>query len=80
MIDQESLRAYRRRWESVAEVEMLEQQERSVAERWRQLNALVRMAAALELPLRRDEQLDDLVDERWRRLREIHLVRSGRPA
>lgn len=80
MMDQETLQAYRGRWQAVAEIEALEQRRMSVTQRWRQLNVLVRMAAALELPLDRDDQLDDLADQHWRRLREIYLSRSGRPA
>ncbi len=80
MMDQETLQAYRNRWQAVAEIEALEQQRMSVTQRWRQLNVLLRMAAALELPLDRDDQLDDLADQHWRRLREIYLFRSGRPA
>lgn len=80
MMDQETLQAYRGRWQAVAEIEALEQRRMSVTQRWRQLNVLLRMAAALELPLDRDDQLDDLADQHWRRLREIYLSRSGRPA
>lgn len=80
MIDQETLRAYRGRWEAVAEIETLEQKNRSVAERWRQLNALLRMAAALELPLDGDNQLDAMAHQRWTRLQEIYLLNSERPA
>lgn len=80
MMDQETLQAYRNRWQAVAEIEALEQQRMSVTQRWRQLNVLLRMAAALELPLDRDDQLDDLADQHWRRLREIYLSQSGRPA
>ena len=80
MMDQETLQAYRDRWQAVAEIEALEQRRMSVTQRWRQLNVLVRMAAALELPLDRDDQLDDLADQHWRRLREIYLSRSGKPA
>lgn len=80
MMDQETLQAYRGRWQAVAEIEALEQRRMSVTQRWRQLNVLLRMAAALELPLDRDDQLDDLADQHWRRLREIYLSQSGRPA
>ena len=80
MIDQETLQAYRSRWQAVAEIEALEQQTASVAERWRQLNAVLRMAAALELPLDGDNQLDDIAHQRWTRLQEIYLFDSERPA
>lgn len=80
MIDQESLRAYRSRWQAVAEIEALEQQKMSIAERWRQLNALLRMAAALKLPSDRDDHPSDIVQQRWSRLTEIYLSNTEGPA
>lgn len=80
MIDQETLQAYRSRWQAVADIEVLEQRKTSVAERWRQLNALVRMAAALGLPMDSDDHLDNIVRQRWTRLQEIYLSRTERPA
>lgn len=80
MIDQEALQAYRSRWQAVAEIEALEQQKTSVAERWSQLNVLLRMAVALKLPMDGDDQLDDMAHQRWARLQEIYLFSSERPA
>jgi len=80
MIDPETLQAYRSRWQAVAEIEALEQRETSVAERWRQLNALLRMAVALKLPMDGDDQLDDMAHQRWTRLQEIYLSSSERSA
>ncbi len=80
MIDQEALQAYRSRWQAVAEIKALEQQKTSVAERWRQLNGVLRMAVALELPMDGDDQLDDMAHQRWVRLQEIYLFSSERLA
>jgi hypothetical protein len=80
MIDQETLQAYRSRWQAVAEIEALERRKTSVAERWRQLNALLQMAVALGLPMASDDPLDDRAHQRWTRLQEIFLLNSERPA
>ena len=76
MIEQSLLRAYRNRWQAVAEIEALEQRNKSVTERWRQLNALLRLAVALGLPLDQNDSLEDITYLRWMRLRDIYLERS----
>lgn len=43
------LRDYKNRWQTVAEFEVIEQQQTSIVQRWQKLNALVRMAAGLGL-------------------------------
>ena len=45
----QSLMAYRQRWQAVAAVEAAEQQVSSFSERWRQLNALLRLAQSLNI-------------------------------
>lgn len=67
---------YRSRWKSVAAIESIEQQEASSAQRWRQLNAIIRMAAALGLPVARDEEQENLVHKRWNYLRNLYLAES----
>jgi hypothetical protein len=74
MIDQEMLQAYRQRWQSVADLKQMEQQQETIAERWRKLNALLRMAAALGLRPVDDEQQEELVRQRWNRLAKQHLA------
>ena len=73
MLDQETLAAYRRRWQVVAEFEAAERRTVSPAERWQQMNALLRLALALELPLAGDNQEADEVRRRWNRLRTLYL-------
>ena len=73
MLDQETLAAYRRRWQAVAEFEAAERRAASPAERWQQMNALLRMALALELPLADDDQEADEVRRRWNKLRALYL-------
>ena len=67
---------YRSRWKSVAAIESIEQQEASSAQRWRQLNAIIRMAAALGLSVARDEEQENLVHKRWNYLRNLYLAES----
>ena len=74
MIDLEMLKAYRHRWEAVAEIEAIERQQISLLERWRKMNALLRMAAGLGLRLYSDDSQDDTVRQRWNRLAEIYLA------
>ena len=74
MIDLEMLKAYRHRWEAVAEIEAIERQQISLTERWHKMNALLRMAAALELRLPGVDPQDDSVRQRWNRLAEIYLT------
>ncbi len=68
MIDQEMLAAYQRRWDAVADLRRLEQQQETVGERWRKLNALLRMAAALDLQPVVDQQQEELARQRWNSL------------
>ena len=68
ILDPESLSAYRQRWQAVAAIEKAEQQATTPAERWQQLNALLRIAMALELPLVQEDSLLDEGRQRWQKL------------
>lgn len=69
-LDRESLIAYRQRWEIVAAVEAAEREASSIAERWRQMNALLRLAQSLGIvPLPEDASLHE-VRQRWQTLAE----------
>ena len=68
MIDQETFDAYQKRWEAVADLKRMEQQRETIEERWRKLNALLRMAAALDLQAVVDQQQEELARQRWNRL------------
>ena len=67
---------YRNRWKTVAAIESIEQQEASPVQRWRQLNAIIRMAAALELQMVRDEEQETIVYRRWNYLKSLYLAES----
>ena len=62
------MRQFRERWQVVAAIEREEQREASVALRWQQLNAILRLARGLGLPMR--ERLEEeAVRQRWARLK-----------
>jgi len=50
-LNQEILLAYKKRWQIVANKEEAEQRNTTTTERWRKTNALLRMAAALDLQM-----------------------------
>jgi len=60
---------FRDRWQAVAAVEIEEQKSASVTQRWQQLNAIVRMAIGLGLPLAELEKDDEIVYQRWAKLK-----------
>ncbi|MCA9970040.1 MAG: hypothetical protein KC425_07490 [Anaerolineales bacterium] len=76
-LNAEALRAYRDRWQAVAEIERAEQRHTSIVQRWQQLNVLLRMAAALELAPA-GNQADDLpAHQQWNQLRSRYLAVFG---
>jgi hypothetical protein len=68
MEDSSGMKQSRQRWQAVEEIERQEAQAATYAERWQQLNSLLRLAGSLNLPLEPDA--DDMrVIERWNKLR-----------
>ena len=67
---------YRNRWKRVAAIESIEQKEAPFVQRWRQLNAIMRMAAALGLQIVRDEEQETVVHKRWNYLKNFYLAES----
>lgn len=77
MLDREMLEAYQSRWQAVDDVQTSERRQASLALRWRQLNALFVMAAALGLVMPQDETPEDDVAIQCRnRLVALHLAGS----
>lgn len=72
-LDSSMLQAYQKRWQSVAEVEVKEQQQMSPALRWQKLNSLLRMAVGLGLLHRNSDTQIEIVRQRWNRLRSLYL-------
>ncbi|NOX60794.1 MAG: hypothetical protein GXP42_02430 [Chloroflexi bacterium] len=70
------LTSYQKRWRAVADVETAERRSTSMTQRWEKLNALVRMAAGLNLrPTTDDEQMAWM---RWNVLRRRYLEEKQR--
>jgi len=66
------MRQFRKRWQAVAALEREEQREASVALRWQQLNAILRLAIGLGLPLREQFE-EEIVRQRWAKLKGAQL-------
>lgn len=76
-LNREELVAYRQRWQAVAAVEAIERQSSTVDERWRQLNALLRLAMDLSIV---PQDADITLDEGWQRWQTLyarHQVQSA---
>ncbi len=69
-MDADSLRAYPKRWQAVAEIEREEARTASYELRWQQLNALAALAAALNISPAEDVE-EEAARARWRRLRQM---------
>ena len=76
-MDKSMLTAYQDRWKAVAAIEAAEQRQISVAQRWRKLNSLVRMAAGLGLLRKGDDDAQvSAVRERWNLLKQLYLAKE----
>lgn len=73
MLDKEMLKAYQKRWQAVAEIKNAELQRTTIPQRWQQMNALFRLAAALGLQPEDDMEETEIVYQRWNRLREFYI-------
>ena len=63
-----ALKAYRDRWQAVAEIERQELRNASIELRWRQLNSVIKIAMGLGI-LKSDEKETE-VYQRWAMLKE----------
>lgn len=68
-MDPALVREYRARYQAVAEIEEAEQQQATVEDRWRRLNAILQMAITLGLDLRAQSEDEAIVWQRWARLK-----------
>ena len=69
---------YQERWKAVAEVELMEQRQASIRQRWQQLNAIVRMAAGLGVLYKDEDGQVDIVRQRWNVLKDLYLAGVSR--
>jgi len=64
-------REFRERWQAVAAIEAEEQRAASIAARWQQMNAILRLAMGLELSLEKEVDVEvEAVYRRWALLKE----------
>lgn len=75
-MDPSMLKAYRDRWQAVAEIERQEMQTASLDLRWQQLNAIVGLAIGLGIFKTIEDKTE--VYQRWAKLKE--KVASQHPA
>lgn len=73
MLDKEMLIAYQNRWQAVADVKNAELQQTTIRQRWKQMNALFRIAAALGLQPEDNIEENEIVYQRWNRLRALYI-------
>lgn len=66
------LEAYRARWQAVNEFQVDELRKTTFQERWKQLNALIRLARGLGWPLARNEEEIAIVRGRWQKLKGLN--------
>ena len=70
LIDKEQATFFRERWQAVYRIEQEEERAASVAQRWQQLNNLIRLAMGLGLSLQSDES-ELAVYHRWAKLKQM---------
>lgn len=68
------LKDYQRRWQAVAAAEATAQQKTPLGVRWQQLNSIIRLTAALGLPVEADRRDIDVVRYRWNVLKDAYLI------
>jgi hypothetical protein len=64
---------FRERWQAVEAVEAEEQRTASVALRWQQTNAILRLAIGLGLPLMESGEEEEVVRRRWAKLKGVQM-------
>ena len=69
-VDKIQAKFFRDRWQAVAQIEQDEDRDASVEQRWQQLNAIIRLAQGLNLPVLPDDN-EMLVYQRWAKLKQM---------
>ncbi len=67
-MDKRQVREYRERYQAVAAIEAQEQRSATIELRWRQLNAILRLAFGLELSITNTDD-ETVVYQRWAKLK-----------
>jgi len=68
-MNDQMMKKFRERWQAVAAIEAEEQRSASVALRWQQTNAILRMAIDLGLSLEEVDESGQTVYHRWAQLK-----------
>jgi len=68
MSDQ-TMKNFRERWQAVEAIEAEEQRSASVALRWQQTNAILRLAIGLGLSLEETDASEQMIYHRWAQLK-----------
>lgn len=63
------MKNFRERWQAVAAIETEEQISASIALRWQQTNAVLRLAVGLGIAVDEPDDLDQAVYDRWAQLK-----------
>ncbi len=71
-------RAYVERWQEVEKIELLEAQAATIQDRWRQLNAICRIAARLGLLEKLEDNQEEVVWQRWAALKQAGIYEPGK--
>ena len=72
-VDAQLMKRFRDRWREVEAIEIEEQRTASVALRWQQLNAIFRLAVGLGVPLSGLDEQEEIVRQRWARLKGVQM-------
>jgi len=70
-VDKQLAKEFRERWQAVAAVEAEEQRSASMALKLQQLDAILRLAIGLGLPLEKSEEEIAVVRQRWMKLKGV---------
>jgi hypothetical protein len=73
-LDQVTLRAYQQRWQAVAEIEVTEQIQATLVQRWQKMNSLLRLSMGLSLVFAPSSQEFETINQRWNRIRSMHSI------
>ena len=69
LVDKKQAKLFRERWQAVSQIEQEEEKAASFEQRWQQLNAIIRLAAGLALPLQSDDS-EIAVYYRWAKVKQ----------
>lgn len=79
-LNKKTMKEYQARWQIISQAEALEKQNRSLTQRWVDLNRLYQMAAALELQPRQAHLPQHSVDNQLLQLKLLYLEQERKQA